>query len=1813
MSNQNLNAENRPDNNLTDTENREPLPSRLTPEEREQIANEARTSTGSRVGDDLLSVEAEKAKFIAEGGNPDEFESSNLSIQIKSDRILIQAVADENIESLIADLEELGVEDISSYGKVAAGFIEISKLSLLGNVSTLNFAQPAYRGFTRAGSVTTQGDIAQKSDEARTNFGVNGDGISVGIMSDSYNNLGGADSDVTSGDLPTSVQILTDLEEGGSDEGRAMAQIVHDIAPGAELLFRTAFAGAVDFANGIGELVVAGADVIVDDIGYLDQPFFQDGIIAQAASDASSSGVAYFSSAGNSGEFSYESGFNAGNTYTSGFFPGGFFGGVAHQFDGAGDELQEFVLESGERIRLSFQWNDPFATAGGSGATRDLDIYILNAQGTEVVASSANLNVGGDAVEIIEFVNDTEETTAYNIMIVHNTNVDGDQEHPTIIKYIDFETQAEYKEYTTDSPTVFGHPNATGVAGVGAANYLDTPEFGQNPPLVEDFSGLGGIPIYFDKDGELLETPEIREQPLFVAPDGGDTTFFGAEDTDNSGFPNFFGTSAAAPHAAAVAALMLESAGSGTSLTPQQIYDALTSTAIDMEGEGFDFKTGFGLINAEDAVFNVKPDITLNSDDDNKVVEGQSSEYTIVLNTQPSDDVTINFQVDTNKIAAIPSVTFTPDNWNTPQTITVTAEQVDGNDATIIIPNVAASSAEEYLNANLNDLIVDIIDSETAGVTIFNSNGSTNISEDGATDTYRIVLNTQPSSDVTINVAFDSTQLTTTETITFTPENWNIKQELTVTPQDDNIAEDAHTSEINFQVTPNSDSDYQNLIIDPLTVNITDNDFAGVSIELDETVDVTESGLIGTYQIKLNTQPTTDVTIDFTNDAQIELLNTNGDAINSVTFTPNNWDELQTVSVRAIDDDAEEGLHTSVINHVINSTSAAEYLDVVIDDTNVNIVDNETFGITILPQETLQVFEGDENGTTYKVIVNREPSDDVILNLQTNTELSLNSGDLIFTPDNWNQFQEVTVTAADDEIALGDRTSNIVYQITANSAPEYRNIEVAPVTVEIEDDDQIGLEIIPTNEKVEVSEDGQTGTYTVRLKSKPSANVFIEFVTDDQLEDIIPVTFTPDNWDREQTVTVTATDDDLVEDTPHLSVIKHFAREGSAAEYLNLSQTNISVEITDNDIPGIIIEETDGDTTVIKGKAIDNYFISLNSRPQSDVTININTDQTKIESISPITFTTQNWDIPQEITVIPVNNFSLEDTSTIITHEVDEDSDAAFIDAAISDVNVTILDDPTRGEFPNDGDNNQDGILDSNQSNVFSILILDGTPGNPDDVLTVVSPTGTILNTVKLVENPAPDLTNNPENNGIDFPIDFLELKVIKVAPGADAIVSLLLPNSKDDIDFNSYWIYQPTASNDRDHWESFIYNNGLGAKFFDVDNNGNSDVVLLHLKDGATGDADLTANGMISHLGGVGVVEGDVILTPNDRVFELNSATQKPVSLEFTRQSSNSEEITEVGVFVVDAENQVNGVTPTDDGFLDAALEAGTVIFSSLERDSNNELSGVELSRKLQYATGDRLAFYLIKNDTTDNLIQGGGNPDNVFFSITEANPDSLDHLRINDLGNQEYTLGWETSTAGLDLSFDDLVMNLKLADVDPQLNELIANSQGNEESELIDLTNVPAQNIKATFNVIRSEASFNNYGGLYRVEDAQGTVIDPITGETFTPGQSSYAKAAIRQSGQEGKGIYFSARSGGGISTTFEGDSLLAPFIIADGTPQEVLDEDQNNDPQVYFPFIQGNHDRIDHVMLLGDNTFGFEDLANGGDRDYDDLIFQVQFQVV
>ena len=473
----------------------------------------------------------------------------------------------------------------------------------------------------KIGSANSQGDAAHRAAETRTRFGVNGAGLRIGVLSDSFNNLGAAATDVTNGDLPGATNpngFLTpvrfagsgDLASGGSDEGRAMLQIVHDIAPGAQLYFAEAFSSFANFAENIRALrgisaspgafgnVSPGCDIIIDDIFYFVETGLHDGqpaasnqnmaLVTQAVNDVTANGALYFSSAGNSG--SVQQG-------TSGAWEGNFVTGTRPAIiTGTGDALAWNGVDVGNTLTgtnsVTMQWSDPLG-----GSSNDYDLFRLNSTLTTVVTSSTNVQTGTqDPFEIITGASSTR------LVVVRRTGA--------AIRFISLSTNRSRLQYATNGQTR-GHgasPNAFGVAATPAAASGGAPTpTGPSPGAfvgtnqIENFSSDGPRRSFFNSAG-VAYTPGLflaangilRQKPDFTAADGVATTLPGA-----SGLNPFYGTSAAAPHAGAIAALVKQGAPLSTN---SQITTFLTSTALDIMSAGSDAGSGVGILQAFQAV-----------------------------------------------------------------------------------------------------------------------------------------------------------------------------------------------------------------------------------------------------------------------------------------------------------------------------------------------------------------------------------------------------------------------------------------------------------------------------------------------------------------------------------------------------------------------------------------------------------------------------------------------------------------------------------------------------------------------------------------------------------------------------------------------------------------------------------------------------------------------------------------------------------------------------------------------------------------------------------------------------------------------------------------------------------------------------------------------------------------------------------------------------------------------------------------------------------------------------------------------------------
>ena len=523
--------------------------------------------------------------------------------QMRDERVMVDIRADVTPE-VLRRIRALGgkiLDQVPRYRSIRARLTPEAAVALaeLDAVQTIRPADEARtRQATTAGSAfraaaskanTSEGDRAHCADSARSTYGVDGTGIGIGVISNGVRTL--ADRQA-SGDLPGRVTVLPG-QAGSGDEGTAILEIVHDLAPGAELYFATGSGGQARFASNIEALCDAGANVIVDDIGYADEAVFQDDLIAQGVNAAVADGCYYFSAAGNNGNL---------NDGTSGVWEGDYDAGSALMVEGENVGVRHEFESGTEENTLApgsfgfggiwsdfivLQWADP-----GGASANDYDLFLIDADGN-VVGSSTNTQDGSqDPIEVIDAMIFSDDDV--RLVVVKASGSD---------RYLRLQVFGGQLEIATAGNT-FGHSAAENAFGIGQVDVRTAGGTGgvfNGTESVLTDSSDGPRRVFFEPDGTAITAGNFSSTggKLLSKPD---LAAAGCVTTATPGFSPFCGTSAAAPHAAAIAALALEGAGGPGNVSQAQLRTATASMALDIEATGADRDSGAGIAMAPAAV-----------------------------------------------------------------------------------------------------------------------------------------------------------------------------------------------------------------------------------------------------------------------------------------------------------------------------------------------------------------------------------------------------------------------------------------------------------------------------------------------------------------------------------------------------------------------------------------------------------------------------------------------------------------------------------------------------------------------------------------------------------------------------------------------------------------------------------------------------------------------------------------------------------------------------------------------------------------------------------------------------------------------------------------------------------------------------------------------------------------------------------------------------------------------------------------------------------------------------------------------------------
>ncbi|MGL5063731.1 MAG: DUF4347 domain-containing protein [Microcoleus sp.] len=687
------------------------------------------------------------------------------------------------------------------------------------------------------------------------------------------------------------------------------------------------------------------------------------------------------------------------------------------------------------------------------------------------------------------------------------------------------------------------------------------------------------------------------------------------------------------------------------------------------------------------------PGFTVNPKSLSTTETGGTAQFTVKLNAKPTANVSIALSSDNTAEGTVStdSLIFTPDNWSKVETVTVTGVDdlvADESKTYNIITAPAFSTDLNFNDLNPDDVAVTNSDDETPGITVNPTAGLTT-TEKGDIAKFSVVLNTQPTNNVTVGLSSSNTAegAVSTESITFTIDDWNRPKEVTVTGVNDSIA--IADGDIEYKIitanTVSNDQKYSNLPVVDVSLSNKDDDSVGVSVTPTE-ITATEGGANGTYTVVLKSQPTDPVTIALTTGNQIQ-------PIAPLTFTAADWNIAQTVTVKAVGDTDVEGAHSSNITHIVTSTDT-KYNKIPIGPVSVAIVDTPLHNDPPPPgSPDIIIDRGSGLVTTeaggterFTIKLNSQPTADVTIDLRSNNvaEGVISTPSITFNSSNWNVAKEVTVTGIDDSVVDGDIDYKIITDKAVSTDPNYTNREVADVSLSNKDNDVApppgspDIIISPVSGLV-TTEAGGTEKFTIKLNSQPTADVTIDLRSNNVAEGVIStpsITFNSSNWDVAKEVTVTGVDDSVVDGDIDYKIITDKA-VSTDPNYTNREVADVSLRNTDNDVevvppppggnPGIIISPASGLVTTESG-GTDQFTIRLNSQPKADVIIGVRSSNEAegVISTDSITFNSTNWNQPQPITITGVDDrvFDRDKNYQIVTAPaVSADRDYNGLDA----------------------------------------------------------------------------------------------------------------------------------------------------------------------------------------------------------------------------------------------------------------------------------------------------------------------------------------------------------------------------------------------------------------------------------------------------------------------------------------------------------------------------------------------------------------------
>ncbi len=648
---------------------------------------------------------------------------------------------------------------------------------------------------------------------------------------------------------------------------------------------------------------------------------------------------------------------------------------------------------------------------------------------------------------------------------------------------------------------------------------------------------------------------------------------------------------------------------------------------------------------------------------------GTSTTFQVSLMRAPTG--TISVPIDNGNPLSIQlsvsALTFTPANFDTPQSIVVTGlnDGLSNGNTTISVGIGPVATGTNYAGVSGPTVTVINQDIQSAGLLV---TSPATLTENGPARTYTVALSTPPSGNVTISVIPDSQLNASPTSLVFTTATWATPQLVSISANDDIIAQGSRTVYVAHQA---SGGGYSGVSAPLVAVGILDDDTAGVLATPSAGLTTTKAGGQASFSVRLNSMPRAGVTISLTSSDTAQGTV----SPSSLSFTAGTWNTPRTVTLTGVND----GVPTTDVPFRVSLTATstdAAYSALTIPDVQAVNLGTAVRGVVVVAGNGTAVATVTEDGAgdTLLVRLGTPPTANVTVTLTPDSQLSLSTSTLLFTPGDWAIAQPVTVSAPRDDIARAALHTVIIS--VATSGGDYTGLTSPDLQVQISEADSAGIAIAPAS-GLAVSESGGVSLAGVRLTSRPLADVTLGFTSSRPgLLGVSPatLTFTNANWNQVQNLAMTGIPDQIATGDQPFVVTCSSAVSGDGF-YHGLGASPITGIVLDVDTADLIINPTSVSISGVGTSAI--ARVRLASKPVGTVTVAVVNGNTSLATASPsaLTFTPSDWQTTQDVTISGFGT-SLTDAVFAVTL-APSGSDPTYASLPVSLITVNRLADGT--------------------------------------------------------------------------------------------------------------------------------------------------------------------------------------------------------------------------------------------------------------------------------------------------------------------------------------------------------------------------------------------------------------------------------------------------------------------------------------------------------------------------------------------------------